>query len=110
MTPIPRALLPHDVEVSAPDPDAAYEGAYLEPRTVRRVRFERAEALNPSAYKLADGAKGRIWMDARNSEGAFEVPVGSKVEVGGRTAKALSCTPCFAGAKVHHWEVDVGWE
>lgn len=110
MTPIPKRLMPHTIEVSFPDPDADYEGEYLPSFKVEHVRFESVEALNPASYKLADGAKGRIWIDSVNSQGACALPLGSKVEMVNMSAKVLSCIPCFAGRSIHHWEVDVGWE
>ncbi len=110
MLPIPKRLLPHNIKVSLPDPDAGYEGEYLPPFVIQNVRFESVEVLNPSSYKLSDGAKGRIWIDSVNSKSAFTLPLGAKVEMGNISATVLSCTPCFAGSNVHHWEVDVGWE
>ncbi len=110
MLPIPKILMPHTIEVSVPDPDADYEGEYLSPFKIEHVRFESVEALNPASYKLTDGAKGRIWIDSVNSKGACTLPLGAKVEMDGMNATVLSCTPCFAGSNVHHWEVDVGWE
>ena len=106
---IPLRELPHDMTVRVPDPEAAYGGEYLDPVEIRHVRFERTEALNPRAYALADGAQGRIWIDAANSEGAFEVPKGSKIDVLGRAEgmQAASCTAYEIAGRVHHWEVDV---
>lgn len=108
MLQIPKSLLPDTAEVHAPDPDALYDGVFLPPHTIGHVRFERVEALNPTQYSLADGAKGRIWVDAVNSDGAFEIIKGSKVVVDGETMQALSVATYKTGAKVHHWEVDVG--
>ena len=107
VSPIPRALLPDDMTVAVPDEGAAYGGAYLEPVAVSHVRFERADDLDPNAVKLADGASGRIWVDAANSAGAFRIPVGSKVELGGETLHVVSCVEFAPFGEVHHWEVDV---
>lgn len=107
MMQIPRSALTKIMSFEAPDPDAEYGGEFLAPRTIEFVRFERKEALNPKAYALADGAQGRIWIDAVNSKGACEVPKGSKVVIGETRMQAVSCTPFEAMGRIHHWEVDV---
>ena len=97
------------MSVRVPDPDAEYGGEYLDAVRVDHVRFERKEALNTRAYALADGAQGRIWIDAARSAGAFEVPKGSKIDVTGKAKnmQAILCVPYEIGGRVHHWEVDV---
>lgn len=107
IAPIPLELLPDTMTVAAPDTGADYGGKYLEPVTVAHVRYERAEALNPSAIKLADGASGRIWVDARNSAGAFLIPAGSKITLNGDTLHVISCVEFRTFGALHHWEVDV---
>ena len=100
-------MLCDEMEVSVPDA-SGYGGEYAEPVTVSHVRLERAEALRQAGYKLADGATGRVFVDAANSEGAFRVPVGSKVSIAGDDYQVLSVDECRArGPEVHHWEVDV---
>ena len=108
VSPIPVELLPDDMTVWPPDPTAPYEGEYLDPLVIRRVRVESAEALSPTYYKLADGAKGRAFIDAVNSGGAFGPETGSKVEVRGRDYTVLSCIEFRPFGAVHHWEVDLG--
>ena len=104
---IPRSVLCDEMEVSVPD-ESGYGGEYADPVTVSHVRLERAESLAQAGYKLADGASGRIYVDALNSEGAFRIPVGSKVSLGGDEYQVLSVDECRAyGPGVHHWEVDV---
>ena len=105
--PIPVEHMPDTMTVEAPDTSASYGGKYLEPVTVEHVRYERAEALNPSAIKLADGASGRIWVDAVNSAGAFRIPSGSKIKLNGDTLHVVSCVELRPFGAVHHWEVDV---
>lgn len=110
MIAIPKRLLPDTLEVYAPDPDAAYEGQYLEARTIEGVRFEKAQALNQATYKLADGANGRIFIDKVNSKGAFDIPLGSKLVIGNTSMKVVSVTELQTfGGELHHWEVDVAW-
>lgn len=106
---IPLRELPDSMAVRVPDPDAAYGGEYLPTVQIEHVRFERKEALNLRAYALADGAQGRIWIDAVNSQGAFEVPKGSKIDVAGKAEnmQAVVCIPYEIAGRVHHWEVDV---
>lgn len=91
------------------DENAEYEGVYLEPYVIDHVRFEPAESLTPNNFRLADGAKGRIFIDAVNSSGARRIPVGSKVTVDDYDdMRVLSCTACKGPRSIHHWEVDVG--
>ena len=106
---IPLRELPDSMAVRIPDPDAEYGGEYLDAVEIRHVRFERKEALNPATYKLADGAQGRIWIDAVYSTGAFDVPKGAKIDIAGKAKnmQAVICVPYEIGGKVHHWEVDV---
>ena len=108
MQQIPLKYLPHTLEASLLDESADYEGEYLESFAIEHVRFERAEALSETDYKLADGAKGRIWIDAANSRGACELPVGAKVVIDNQNMRVLTCTPYFASSAIHHWEVDIG--
>lgn len=106
---IPRSVLTDDLTVYAPDAASGYAGEYADPRTIRHVRFIGRAGLASCGFALAEGASGRILIDAANSEGACGVPVGAKVEVSGvpGAMQVLTCTPCKAGGRVHHWEVDV---
>lgn len=47
-------------------------------------------------------------MDAVNSKGAFEVPAGSRVEIGGASLYVRECRRLrgFNG-RIHHWELEV---
>lgn len=105
---IPRHLLTDSMTVRESDSEADYAGQYLEPRTVGRVCFQGREQLGRTSWSLADGASGRVFVDAVNSVGAFEVPVGSRVEVAGRSMECKACQAYRAFGRVHHWEVDVG--
>ena len=108
MMQIPKHLLTDAMTVREPDPAADYAGKYLEPRTIGGVCFQRREQLGRTAWSLADGATGRVFMDAVNSVCAFEVPVGSRVEINGRAMECKACQAYGAFGFVHHWEVDVG--
>lgn len=107
LNPIPLELLPDSMTVALPNTAANYGGKFLDPVEIPHVRYERAETLNPDTIKLADGASGRIWVDAANSTGAFRIPAGSKIVLGGETLHVVSCAEFRAFETVHHWEVDV---
>ncbi|WP_346697402.1 minor capsid protein [Thermophilibacter mediterraneus] len=106
LRPIPRRLLPDDMLVWP----AAGDGTYLPTVMVRHVRYERRESVVTDAHRSADGGSGRVIVDAVNSEGAFEVPAGSRVLVGaGPSVMVLSCRRCcVVRGQVHHWELEVG--
>ena len=49
-----------------------------------------------------------MFVDAVNSRGAFEIPVGSRVEIGGVSYFVRKCRRRGDfGASVHHWELVV---
>ncbi len=104
---IPKRLLPDIMTVEVPDTDAAYGGHYLKPRTISHVRFESAEQISTRDFALADGATGRIFVDSANSEGSFEVPIGSRVTIGENRMTVLACHRLVGFSGVHHWELDV---
>lgn len=105
--PIPQSVMTETMQAFLRDPESDYEGAWLDPVTIEHVRFERAEQLANTSYKLSDGAAGRIWVDAVNSKGAFKVPMGSKVVIGGESFIVDKCMTYKCGSRVHHWELDV---
>lgn len=107
MIAIPKRLLPDTMTVEVPDTVAAYGGHYLEAVTIEHVRFERAEQISKRDYALADGATGRIFVDAVNSEGAFAVPIGSRVTIGTNRMTVLACHRLVGFSGIHHWELDV---
>ena len=53
-------------------------------------------------------AAGKVYVDALNSGGAFEVPAGSRIDIGGHSYLVAECRRCedFNG-HVHHWELVV---
>lgn len=85
------------------------DGSYGPSRLVRHVRFERSEEAVDGGAHFSGGASGTIYVDATNSEGAFEIPVGSRVLVGaGPSAFVQSCTRCCVlRGVVHHWKLVV---
>lgn len=106
LRPIPRRLLPDDMLIYLP----AEGGGRGEGRLVRHVRFEREESVVSDAHRSADAGHGTVFVDAVNSEGAFEVPAGSRVLVGaGPSMLVRACKRCcVARGQVHHWELEVG--
>lgn len=105
LRPIPRAALPDTMSVRVPDG----AGGFAEPRVVCGVRFERAQGACEDAHRSADAGHGTVFVDAANSAGAFEVPAGSRVAVGGRSMYVRECRACAdLLGRVHHWELEVG--
>ena len=107
LPPIPLYLLPDSMTVEQPDTTSYYGGAFLKAVEISHVRYEREETLDSNTVKLADGASGRIWVDAANSSGAFRIPVGSKITLGGEVLIVVSCAEFRPFGPVHHWEIDV---
>lgn len=114
MMQIPKRLLRDRMAVLLPDPEADYAGEYAERREVRGVLFQGKAQLGRSSWSLADGASGRVYIDAQNSQGAFAPPVGARVEVSGPgisgtlAMEVKACAPYCGLRGLHHWEVDVG--
>ena len=102
--PIPRAVLPDTVLVREMLPD----GSFGEGRRITGVRFERTQSVSTDAHRSADAGHGKVFIDAINSSGAYEVPCGSRVEIGGHSYLVAEVKRCedFNG-HVHHWELVV---
>lgn len=83
-------------------------GGFLDARMVRRVRVELVDAVVEDPVH-ASGVTARVFVDAVNSVGAFEVPPGSRAQVGGLPRMQVrSCKRCcVANGRVHHWELEV---
>lgn len=105
LRPIPKRLLPDDMIVHL----EGEGGGRGESRLVRHVRFERAEEVVADAHRSADAGHGTVYVDAVNSEGAFEVPAGSRALVGaGPSMLVRACRRCcVVRGQVHHWELEV---
>lgn len=100
--PIPKRLLPDEMLVYPPDGDGRV-------RRIRHVRLEWEQGACADAHRAADGGGGLIFVDAVNSEGAFEVEAGSRVLVGaGPSMFVRKCKRCcVVRGQVHHWELVV---
>lgn len=104
---IPKSLLPSTIEVRVPA-DGEYGGCYEEPVTIDHIRFDAAATIKPDQYTFSPGSKGLIFIDALNSEGAFELPVGTLVTIYGEELSVVTVnTYCGYNGQVHHWEVEV---
>ena len=103
--PIPRGALPDNMTVREPLAD----GTFGEPRLVCNVRFERTQRVCTDEHRSADAGSGTVFVDAVNSIGAFEVPVGSRVAIKGHSLFVRECHACCdLFGRVHHWELKVG--
>lgn len=102
LRPIPRRLLPDQMLVY---PDRG-DGTFGRPVLVRHVLLQLEEQAVDDGHRSVACA-GRVYVDAVNSEGAFEVPAGSKVIVGAspsmRVVRCRRC--CVVRGQVHHWEL-----
>ena len=101
---IPRRFLPDTMLVRTPD---SY-GDLGDAAEVSYVRFARKQSVCDDGHRSADAGVGKVYVDAVNSTGAFEIPAGSRVEISGRSYLVAECKRCegFDG-KVHHWELVV---
>ena len=104
LRPIPARLLSDSCLVREP----AVDGGFGEPRAISHVRFERAQSVVADTHRSADAGAGTLFVDAVMSAGAFEIPAGSRVEIGGRAYVAARVVR-FEGfnGRVHHWEVEL---
>lgn len=108
MPQIQRSLLPDTATVRVPA-DGDWGGEHAEEAVeIRNVRFIERSAVRRTANVFEDGSQGLLIVDAVNSAGAFEIPVGSLVQLGDRVLSAVKCTPyrLYRG-RVHHWEVEL---
>ncbi len=84
------------------------DGGFEEPVLICNVRFERTQRASDDDHRSADAGAGTVFVDAVNSVGAFDVPAGSRVAVGGHSmlvAESHACCDLFG--RVHHWELKV---
>ena len=104
LRPIPVRLLADDAVVRVPDG----AGEYDEGVSVSHVRFSRAQSVSDDDHRSANAGAGKVYVDALNSVGAFEVPAGSRIDIGGHSYYVAECKRCedFNG-HVHHWELMV---
>ncbi len=101
---IPMRLLANDAVVRVSDG----AGGYADGVAITRVRFARTQSIVDDGHRSADAGAGKVCVDAVNSVGAFEVPAGSRIDIGGHSYLVAACKRCedFNG-HVHHWELVV---
>ena len=104
LRPIPVRLLAEDAVVRVPDG----AGGFAEGVAVSHVRFARTQSVVEDGHCSADAGNGKVYVDALNSDGAFEVPAGSRIDIGDHSYLVVECRRCedFNG-HVHHWELTV---
>ena len=101
LSPIPRSMLRDCCVVRVPDGKGGFKGG----RPVGCVRVQTVDVVSENGHRSTTGG-GVMYVDAQNSVGAFEIPVGSRVEVRGmdylvRQVERLE----DADGTVHHWEL-----
>ena len=103
MRPTPLSLLPDDMTVRELNAD----GEFGDPRTIRNVRFERNASLVHDEHVLSS-VFGTVFVDATMSDGAFEVKVGSRVEIQNLSLLVKGVHHFeIVHRRVHQWELDV---
>ena len=100
---IPARLLPDDAVVRIPGGDGFADGVAL-----KHVRFDRMQSVSDDGHRSADAGAGTVFVDAVNTDGAFEVPAGSRIDIEGRSYLVAEAKR-FEGhhGRVHHWELVV---
>lgn len=109
LQPIPLYLLPDAATVWTPA-EGMFGGAFAEtPVSVTHVRYDRNAGLARLGYVLTEGVQGVLYVDAKNSGGAFGIPAGSRVSVNGGTKMQAVQVHEYAGSngQVHHWEIEL---
>ena len=101
---MPRRMLPDCMGVRVPDGD----GGFADAVEVSHVRFARTQSACDDAHRSADAGAGKVYVDAVNSDGAFDIPAGSRVEIGGDSFYVAKVRRCegFRG-RLHHLELTV---
>lgn len=107
LTPIPKKLLSEMVAIKVPVEDDYGTAWSEEAQELRNVRVERSQALLSKGYVLSDGCKAVMYVDAVNSVGLTEIPIGSLVLVDGDWLNAKSVIAQGVGGVTHHWEVEL---
>ena len=104
LRPIPARLLAENAVVRVPDG----AGGYAEGVEVSHVRFARKQSVVDDGHRSADAGAGKVYVDALNSVGAFEISAGSRIDIDGNSYYVVECKRCedFNG-HVHHWELTV---
>jgi len=104
LRPIPARLLAEDAVVRVPDGVSGFS----ESVPISHVRFARTQKVADDDHRSVDAGAGKVYVDALNSAGAFEVPAGSRIDIGEHSYYVAEVKRCedFNG-HVHHWELVV---
>ncbi|MBQ3339665.1 MAG: minor capsid protein [Atopobiaceae bacterium] len=84
------------------------DGTYSEPVAIIGVQFQQTDKVSDDKHRSSVSG-GIVFVDAVNSKGAFSVPVGSRVCIGGHSylvREVVTIGDLFS--RVHHWELEVG--
>ena len=102
--PIARRDLDKTMTVCTPNPD----GTFADPVAIIGVQFQEFQKTSDGGHRSAQGG-GWVFVDAVNSQGAFGVPVGSRVTISGR-GYVVQESYAFGDlwSRPHHWELKVG--
>lgn len=116
MRAIPKQLLKQDMLVKPLLPD----GSFGQSRLVRHVLLQLAGSVAYDEHRTGDAGAGTIFVDATNSEGAFDVPPGSRIAVSAPADLVELGAPSMLSfvarrvqkfrvlrGVVHHWEIEV---
>lgn len=109
MLPIPRRLLTQTAKVRIPV-KGGFGGECEEPITIEHVRFEASASISQSEYQLQAPIRGMLFIDARNSSPARELPAGTMVSIDGELSEATvhDCQTILDDrGNVHHWEIEI---
>lgn len=106
MMPIPRRLLTQTAVVRVPV-RGGYGGECEDPVTIEHVRFEPSAQIHVHEYQLQAPVRGTLFIDARTSSPAMELPAGTMVSVDGEVSEATvqNCETIRDAGRIHHWEI-----
>ena len=102
--PISKQDLRQTMTVCTPNAD----GTYSDPLAIIGVQFQQTDKMTDDKHRSSKSG-GVVFVDAVNSKGAFSVPVGSRVCIGGHSymvREVITIGDLFS--RVHHWELEVG--
>ena len=101
LSPIPRSMLRDCVVVRVPDGEDGFKGG----RPLGCVRVQPVDVVSEDGHRSSTGG-GLMYVDRVNSVGAFEIPVGSRVECRGMDYLVRECRRFEdSDGTCHHWEL-----
>jgi hypothetical protein len=103
-------MMGDSAEVRTPlDTHTNYGGEFSAAMTLAPVLFQQNQDAIGNGYALASGVKGKLFIDATNTVGAFELPVGTLVRINNEDSESCvtKCTACKAFGRIHHWECEL---